>query len=125
MDYQLLFSRFAAQPAHTRWSRQRQLHECLRHAIRSGTLSAGARLPATRALALELGVSRNTVLYAYDQLSTEGFVQPGQRGTVVAGLTARVAPTTGPGHAPCVRACRAARSPTAHREAETAEGTQG
>ncbi|WP_138512928.1 PLP-dependent aminotransferase family protein [Rhodoferax bucti] len=100
MDYQLLFSRFAALPAHAPWSRQRQLHECLRSAIRNGTLSAGARLPATRTLAQELGVSRNTVLYAYDQLSTEGFVQPGQRGTVVAGLAARVAPPAAPGHSP-------------------------
>lgn len=91
MDYQLLFSRYTAAPAHARWSRQRQLHECLRHAIRNGTLGSGARLPATRTLAQELGVSRNTVLYAYDQLATEGFVLPDRRGTVVAELAARVA----------------------------------
>ena len=84
MDYQLLFSRYTAAPAHARWSRQRQLHECLRQAIRNGTLGSGARLPATRTLAQELGVSRNTVLYAYDQLATEGFVLPDRRGTVVA-----------------------------------------
>ncbi|MBT0570288.1 PLP-dependent aminotransferase family protein [Curvibacter sp. CHRR-16] len=84
MDYQLLFSQFTANAAHTRWPRQRQLHECLRHAIRQGTLGSGARLPASRTLAQELGVSRNTVLYAYNQLATEGFVRPDQRGTVVA-----------------------------------------
>nr|WP_315494414.1 PLP-dependent aminotransferase family protein [uncultured Rhodoferax sp.] len=84
MDYQLLFSRYTATPAHARWSRQRQLHECLRSAIRAGTLGSGVRLPATRTLAQELGVSRNTVLYAYDQLATEGFVLPDRRGTVVA-----------------------------------------
>ncbi len=84
MDYQLLFSRYTATPAHARWSRQRQLHECLRSAIRSGLLGSGVRLPATRTLAHDLGVSRNTVLYAYDQLATEGFVLPDRRGTVVA-----------------------------------------
>eukprot|EP01030_Chromulinospumella_sphaerica_P019019 gene19019-18896_t len=39
----------------------------------------------------DLGVSRNTVLYAYDQLATEGFVLPDRRGTVVAGAAARTA----------------------------------
>jgi GntR family transcriptional regulator / MocR family aminotransferase len=91
MDYQLLFSRFAVTAPHARWPRQRQLHECLRGAIRSGTLGSGVRLPATRTLAQELGVSRNTVLYAYDQLTTEGFVLPDRRGTVVAPAAARAA----------------------------------
>jgi len=91
VDYQLLFSTYTAVPAHARWSRQRQLHECLRSAIRSGTLGSGARLPATRTLAHDLGVSRNTVLYAYDQLATEGFVLPDRRGTVVTGAAARTA----------------------------------
>lgn len=86
MDYQLLFTRFASQPEHAPWPRQRQLHECLRQAIRQGTLGSGVRLPASRTLAQDLGMSRNTVLYAYDQLATEGFVQPDPRGTVVAPL---------------------------------------
>ncbi len=93
MDYQLLFSRFVATATHAHWPRQRQLHECLRHGIRSGMLGAGTRLPASRTLAQELGVSRNTVLYAYDQLSTEGFVLPDRRGTVVAPLAALAVPT--------------------------------
>lgn len=93
MDYQLLFSRFAATPTHARWPRQRQLHEWLRTSIRTGLLAAGTRLPASRTLAQELGVSRNTVLYAYDQLATEGFVLPDRRGTVVAPLAALAAPT--------------------------------
>ena len=91
MDYLLLFNTFTALPAHAAWSRQRQLHACLRGAIRNATLARGTRLPASRTLALELGVSRNTVLYAYDQLATEGFVLPDRRGTVVAALGA-VAP---------------------------------
>ena len=36
-------------------------------------------------LAAELGLARNTVLYAYEQLASEGFVLPDRRGTVVAG----------------------------------------
>jgi GntR family transcriptional regulator / MocR family aminotransferase len=55
-------------------SRYRQLYRALRAAILSGALRAGTRLPATRALAAELAVSRNTVLQAYDQLLAEGYV---------------------------------------------------
>jgi GntR family transcriptional regulator/MocR family aminotransferase len=62
------------------------LHDCLRSAIRNGTLAAGVRLLASRTLAQELGLSRNTVLYAYEQLSTEGFVHTDRRGTVVSTL---------------------------------------
>jgi GntR family transcriptional regulator/MocR family aminotransferase len=53
----------------------RQLYEGLRRAILNGTLTAGARLPATRRLAAELGVSRNTVLNAYEQLLAEGYLE--------------------------------------------------
>ncbi|HEY0064472.1 MAG TPA: PLP-dependent aminotransferase family protein [Telluria sp.] len=84
MDYPLLLQLYAEKHAVKAWPRQRLLHECLRDAIRSGTLAAGTRLHATRALAQELGVARNTVLYAYDQLATEGFIRPDRRGTVVA-----------------------------------------
>ena len=52
----------------------RQLYETLRRAILDGRLAPGSRLPATRALALELDVSRNTVLAAYDQLHAEGYL---------------------------------------------------
>eukprot|EP01133_Synstelium_polycarpum_P007818 gene7819-9175_t len=47
----------------------------------------GTRLAATRVLAAELGLARNTVLYAYEQLASEGFVLADRRGTVVAGST--------------------------------------
>jgi GntR family transcriptional regulator/MocR family aminotransferase len=53
----------------------RQLYDGLREAILAGRLVPGARLPASRCLALELGVSRNTVLNAYDQLLAEGYVE--------------------------------------------------
>lgn len=42
--------------------------------IENGTLGAGQRLPATRKLAETLGVGRNTIIAAYDQLLAEGFV---------------------------------------------------
>ena len=50
-----------------------QLYEQIRAGIESGQLQPGLRLPATRALAQELRVSRNTVLVAYEQLVTERF----------------------------------------------------
>ena len=81
-----MLAQFSSARDVSHWSRQRVLHECLRDAIRSGTLASGARLLATRALAAELGVARNSVLYAYDQLATEGYVRPDRRGTVVAPL---------------------------------------
>jgi GntR family transcriptional regulator/MocR family aminotransferase len=61
-----------------------QLYEYLRAAILSGQLKSGAPLPSTRALADELGVSRNTVLNAYDQLFAEGYLETiGGKGTFV------------------------------------------
>ncbi|MBT2130478.1 PLP-dependent aminotransferase family protein [Planktotalea lamellibrachiae] len=40
----------------------------------SGSLTQGTRLPATRAMATELGVSRSTIVTAYDQLVAEGYL---------------------------------------------------
>jgi GntR family transcriptional regulator / MocR family aminotransferase len=96
MDYALLLSNFDRDHGHRSWPRQRLLHECLRQAIRDGTLAPGTRLVATRALAAELGVARNTVLYAYEQLASEGFVVPDRRGTVVARFSTEAAPEPAP-----------------------------
>lgn len=52
----------------------RQLYERLRQTILSGHMKAGARLPSTRGLASQLGVSRNTVFAAYMQLFAEGYI---------------------------------------------------
>src|SRR6185503_9945071 len=52
----------------------RQLYNQLREAILSGRLNAGTRLPSTRELAHELGLARNTVLNAFDQLYAEGYL---------------------------------------------------
>jgi len=53
----------------------RQLYEQLRVSILGGQLLAGSRLPSTRALAAEMGISRNTVLAAFEQLHAEGYLQ--------------------------------------------------
>jgi GntR family transcriptional regulator/MocR family aminotransferase len=110
MEFQLLFTAFQAQPAHARWPQQRQLHECLRQGIRSGTLASGARLPASRALAAELGVARNSVLYAYEQLASEGFLVASRRGSVVAALAGRLAVTEPRLNAPAPRASLSRRA---------------
>jgi len=54
---------------------QRQLYDELRAAILCGRLTPGARLPASRVLASDLGVSRNTVTGAFDQLLAEGYLE--------------------------------------------------
>src|SRR3954449_2419515 len=52
-----------------------RVEEALRHAIRDGRLRPGDRLPATRALAAELGCSRWVVVEAYAQLAAEGWLE--------------------------------------------------
>ncbi|WP_199830676.1 PLP-dependent aminotransferase family protein [Streptomyces sp. MMG1533] len=67
--------------------RRDALERALRDAVRDGRLAPGARLPATRRLAVELGVSRGTVKAAYDQLVAEGYLTARQgSGTRVASL---------------------------------------
>src|SRR3954452_2998457 len=53
----------------------RQLYDGLRAAILGGRLAPGDRLPATRTLAADLAVSRNTVTGAFDQLLAEGYLE--------------------------------------------------
>jgi GntR family transcriptional regulator/MocR family aminotransferase len=52
-----------------------QLYEQVRRLILGGTLKPGAVLPATRNLAVDLQISRNTVVSAYDQLTSEGYLE--------------------------------------------------
>ncbi|CAJ5393110.1 MocR-like pyridoxine biosynthesis transcription factor PdxR [Burkholderia pseudomallei] len=72
----------------------RQLRDQLRRAIAAGSLASGRRLPSSRALALHLRVSRNTVCAAIEQLAMEGYldVSRGRRPVVApmpsAGLVA-------------------------------------
>ncbi len=68
--------------------------ECeLREAIRSGRLAPGERLPSSRVLAGELGISRGLVLECYSQLQAEGFLtsRAGSATRVAAGALAPVA----------------------------------
>lgn len=58
----------------------RQVFVGLRDAIITGGLRAGERLPSSRDLAEQLGISRTVVLNAYDHLMAEGFVT-GRRGS--------------------------------------------
>ncbi len=51
-----------------------QVEDGLRAAIRDGRLVPGQRLPPTRTLARDLGVSRRTVVAAFEQLSAEGWL---------------------------------------------------
>src|SRR5262249_42458790 len=53
----------------------RQLYSEFRSAILTGRLKAGNNLPPTRELANELGISRSTVMIAYDQLLSEGYIE--------------------------------------------------
>jgi len=64
----LSIDRAARDPLH------RQVYDGLRRAILDGRLRPGDRVPPTRALAAELGVSRLPVLGAYDQLLHEGYI---------------------------------------------------
>ena len=67
-----------------------QIVRQLQEAIETGIVAGGAQLPSTRSLARTLGVSRNTVLTAYDELAARGLVR-GRRGAgmyVFAGATA-------------------------------------
>ncbi|UTH76498.1 PLP-dependent aminotransferase family protein [Chromobacterium sp. IIBBL 290-4] len=53
----------------------RQLYRLLKELIRHGRLQAGSAIPASRQLAEELKLGRNTVLAAYEQLSAEGYLE--------------------------------------------------
>jgi GntR family transcriptional regulator/MocR family aminotransferase len=66
------------------------LFEQLRDAIVSGRLAAGDRLPPTRDIASQLGVSRNTVTTVYGQLRAEGYIEgrAGAGSYVTAGVDA-------------------------------------
>lgn len=68
-DASIALDRSAATPLH------RQLYDQLREAILSGRLTPGRRLLSTRELAGELGIGRNTVINAFDQLYAESYLE--------------------------------------------------
>ncbi|MGW6723258.1 MocR-like pyridoxine biosynthesis transcription factor PdxR [Streptomyces sp. NPDC054995] len=65
----------AAAPAR---GRGRALRSALREAVRSGRLAGGTRLPSSRELAADLGVSRGLVTEAYEQLTAESYLRSGR-----------------------------------------------
>lgn len=71
------------------------VYDALREAILDGRLRAGDRMPATRAFAETLGVSRGTVTTVYDRLVAEGYLMARQgSGTFVAEAGASVPKAT-------------------------------
>ncbi|MET7902850.1 PLP-dependent aminotransferase family protein [Streptomyces sp. NPDC005355] len=69
--WELLLPTAAAPPRR----RGRVLQSALREAVRSGRIAAGTRLPSSRELAADLGVSRGLVTDAYEQLTAEGYLR--------------------------------------------------
>jgi len=77
---------------HLRDGRRRaQLEERLRELVREGVLAAGTRLPSSRALAVDLSVSRRLVVDAYAQLRAEGYLVARQGSGTYVAATGRLA----------------------------------
>jgi GntR family transcriptional regulator / MocR family aminotransferase len=55
---------------------QQQIYSGIRQAIVNGAIAPGTRLPSSRALAADLGVSRTTTVVAIEQLTAEGYLSP-------------------------------------------------
>jgi len=70
-----------------------QLERTLRETIRDGRLPAGARLPSSRGLAAELGISRGVVTSAYEQLCAEGYLETRQGAPVHVARGVRAQPS--------------------------------
>jgi GntR family transcriptional regulator/MocR family aminotransferase len=78
-----------------------QIYRSLRGQILNGSLRAQSRVPATRDLAADLGVSRNVAIMAYRQLLDEGYLSARRgSGTFVAGVLPRSLTTTAARHRP-------------------------
>src|SRR5262247_181577 len=59
----------------------RRIYDEMRRQILDGRLRRGARLPSTRSLAVDLRVSRSTVVQAFEQLRVEGYIESVSRGS--------------------------------------------
>ncbi|WP_373989185.1 PLP-dependent aminotransferase family protein [Duganella sp. BuS-21] len=97
-----LLAHALAQPDfHPRLPQQRRLYEAAKEAIYQQLLGAGSKLPSSRDLARDLGIARNTVIAAFEQLAAEGYVTSTLgSGTFVADLQAHSASMRGVGSAP-------------------------
>lgn len=87
----------AAAPARRRG---RALQSALREAVRTGRLTAGTRLPSSRELAADLGVSRGLVTEAYEQLTAEGYLRSDRGSGTWVGDAARAGARTARNLAP-------------------------
>jgi GntR family transcriptional regulator/MocR family aminotransferase len=74
----------------------RQIEASIRDGIRSGRLRLGTSLPATRAVAANLGVSRGVVVEAYQQLVAEGYLTSRSGGYTQVAIGPESAPTPVP-----------------------------
>ena len=101
----------------------RSRRRCARRSVRGGS-RPGTRLPSSRELAADLGVSRGLVTEAYEQLTAEGYLRSGRgAGTWVGGavraaaapgardLAPALRPAPGPTSCPAHRTCRCSRAP--------------
>ena len=105
--------RTAAEPLHRQIARQ------IEAAIRTGTIGGEVRLPSTRCLARILGISRNTVVAAYEELVSAGLVR------AIRGAGVRVtghAPLSGMPLAGLKGVIAAARFPSSVLHVEDADG---
>ena len=92
--YELLRAAFA--DADGDLPRYRVLYQAIRESILGHRLPPGTRLPSTRELARELGLSRNTVLSTFEGLLAEGFISArAGSGTFVAEAAAAPRPRGG------------------------------
>jgi GntR family transcriptional regulator/MocR family aminotransferase len=60
-------------------SLQGRIRQMMVSAILSGHLPAGASIPSSRLLSTSLGIARNTVVFAYQQLASEGYLESRER----------------------------------------------
>ncbi|WP_175955061.1 PLP-dependent aminotransferase family protein [Burkholderia sp. BCC0405] len=82
MDLALLISSLSRQDGTARHSQQEALYRSLRDMLLDGRIPPGTRLASTRVLAAELGIARNSAVYAYERLAEEGFVAATRNGTI-------------------------------------------
>lgn len=77
-----------------------QIYDYIRGEIRSGSLTAGEKLPSTRSLASYLNISRSTTQLAYDMLAEEGYIELRRgSGAYVCEIADLLPPETGPASA--------------------------
>ena len=96
---------------------KKQIYATLREQILSGKLKASEALPSTRELAVDLGVSRNTVVEAYEMLIAEGFIKNRQGApTRVSDGIALERPPHSPSRTKSPNACSSSSRPSSKSE---------